>query len=54
MAKELSTSEATVRVMVYRLRRRYRERLHGVVLRTVSSPAEVEEELRHLLQVVQG
>ena len=54
VAKELSTSEGTVRVMVYRLRRRYRELLHGVVLRTVSSPAEVEEELRHLLQVLQG
>jgi len=53
MAKELSTTEATVRVMVYRLRRRYRERLNDVVLRTVSSAAEVDEELRHLLQVLQ-
>lgn len=52
-AKELSTTEATVRVMVYRLRRRYREVLNEVVLRTVDSPTEVEEELRHLLQVVQ-
>jgi hypothetical protein len=40
--------------MVYRLRRRYRERLNEVVLRTVGSPAEVEDELRHLLQIVQG
>ena len=54
LAKELATSEGTVRVMVYRLRRRYREVLHGVVLRTVTSPAEVEDELRYLLQVVQG
>ena len=54
LARELSTSEGTVRVMVHRLRRRYREVLNGVVLRTVSSPAEVEDELRHLLQVVQG
>ena len=52
--RELSTTEATVGVMVYRLRRRYREVLNGVVLRTVSSPAEVEAELQHLLQVVQG
>jgi RNA polymerase sigma-70 factor (ECF subfamily) len=52
--RELSTTEATVGVMVYRLRRRYREVLNGVVLRTVSSPAEVEEELRYLLQVVQA
>ena len=54
VAKELSTSQETVRVMIYRLRRRYRERLHGVVLRTVSSSAEVDEELRHLLQIVQA
>jgi len=53
-ASELSTTESTVRVMVYRLRRRYREVLNGVVLRTVDSPTEVEEELRHLLQVVHG
>lgn len=53
VAKELSTSEGTVRVMVYRLRRRYRELLHSVVLRTVGSPAEVQEELEHLLRVLQ-
>ncbi len=53
-AWEISTTEATVRVMVHRLRKRYREVLSGVVLRTVGSPAEVEEELRHLLEVVQG
>ncbi len=54
VARELSTTEATVRVMVYRLRRHYREALNEVVLRTVSSAAEVEEELQHLLQVVQA
>jgi RNA polymerase sigma-70 factor (ECF subfamily) len=53
VAQELSTTAETARVMVYRLRRRYRELLNGVVLRTVGSPAEVDEELRHLLQVVQ-
>jgi DNA-directed RNA polymerase specialized sigma24 family protein len=54
LANELSTTEATTRVMVHRLRARFREVLNGVVLRTVSSPAEIEEELRHLLQVVQS
>jgi RNA polymerase sigma-70 factor (ECF subfamily) len=53
VAEELSTSEGTVRVMVYRLRRRYREQLNDVVLRTVGSPAEVEGELQHLLHVLQ-
>jgi len=39
--------------MVHRLRRRYRELLHLVVLRTVSTPAEVSDELQHLFQVLQ-
>jgi RNA polymerase sigma factor (sigma-70 family) len=54
LARELSTTEATVRVMVHRLRRRYRQVLNGVVLRTVSSPTEVEEELRYLHQVMRA
>ena len=54
VAKELATSTQTVRVMVYRLRRRYRERLNAVVLRTVGSAAEVDDELRYLLQALQG
>jgi DNA-directed RNA polymerase specialized sigma24 family protein len=54
LARKLATTEVTVRVMVYRLRRRYREALNTVVLRTVESPAEVDEELRHLLRVLQS
>jgi RNA polymerase sigma factor (sigma-70 family) len=54
VAKRLSTSVEAVRVMVYRLRRRYRELLNQTVLRTASSPAEVEEELRYLLRVVRS
>jgi RNA polymerase sigma-70 factor (ECF subfamily) len=53
-AGKLGTTEGTVRVMVHRLRRRYREVLNEVVLRTVGSPGEVDEELRHLLRAVQG
>lgn len=53
LAAQLGTTEGTVGVMVHRLRRRYREMLHLVVLRTVSTPAEVSDELRHLLQVLQ-
>lgn len=53
LARELQTTEATVNVMVHRLRRRYREVLQGVVLRTVDSPIEVEEEMRYLLAVLQ-
>ena len=53
LAAQLGTTEGTVRVMVHRLRRRYRELLHVVVLRTVATPAEVSDELRHLFQVLQ-
>jgi RNA polymerase sigma-70 factor (ECF subfamily) len=54
LARELGTTEGTVDVMVHRLRRQYREALSAVVLRTVASPAEVEEELRYLLRVLQA
>ncbi|MCZ7635471.1 MAG: hypothetical protein M5U12_05120 [Verrucomicrobia bacterium] len=54
VARELGTTEGTVNVMVHRLRRRYRELLSAVVLRTVDNPTEVEEELRYLLRVLQG
>jgi RNA polymerase sigma-70 factor (ECF subfamily) len=39
-------------VAVHRLRQRYRELLRQAIADTVSSPEEVEEELRHLLQAV--
>jgi hypothetical protein len=41
-------------VAVHRLRQRYREMLREAIADTVSRPAEVEEELRHLLQAVSG
>ena len=52
MGQELGMSEGAVKVAVHRLRGRYRELLLAEIARTVSSPADVEEELRHLLRVV--
>jgi RNA polymerase sigma-70 factor (ECF subfamily) len=54
LAGRLKTSEGAVRVAVHRLRQRYRELLRQAIADTVSSPEEVEEELRHLLQAVSG
>lgn len=54
VALELATTEATVRVMVHRLRRRYRELLRQLVTQTVGSPVEVDEELRNLLRILQS
>jgi RNA polymerase sigma-70 factor (ECF subfamily) len=47
-------SEGAVRVAVHRLRERYRERLKAAVAQTVSSPADVDNELRHLFRVLAG
>jgi len=47
-ARALGTTHGTVRVMVHRLRTRYRTVLRSVVAETLSDPLAVEEELRNL------
>jgi RNA polymerase sigma factor (sigma-70 family) len=47
----LKLSEGAVRMAALRLRRRYGELLRGEIARTVASPEEVDEELRHLMEV---
>jgi RNA polymerase sigma-70 factor (ECF subfamily) len=54
LASALNMSEGAVRVAVHRLRERYRERLKAAVAQTVSSPADVDNELRHLFRVLAG
>ena len=49
---ELALSEGAVRVLVHRLRRRYRELLREQIRRTVESPEQVEEEIRHLFAAI--
>ncbi len=44
-------SEGAVKVAVHRLRQRYGELLREEIARTVSSPEEVDEELRHFIAV---
>ena len=48
IASQLNLSEAAVKMAVQRLRARYREILRAEIAETVSSPDEVEEEIRHL------
>jgi len=48
IAGQLNLSEAAVKMAVQRLRARYREILRAEIAETVSSPDEVEEEIRHL------
>jgi RNA polymerase sigma-70 factor (ECF subfamily) len=54
IARELGLSEPAVKVVVYRLRRRYQELLRAEIGQTVTSPEEVEEELRDLFAAVGG
>lgn len=51
---ELGLSESAVKVAVHRLRQRYRELLRRQILQTVTSPAEVDDEVRHLFASLAG
>jgi RNA polymerase sigma factor (sigma-70 family) len=54
LAAKLAMSEGAVKVAVHRLRQRYRQVLRELVAATVSSPDEVEDEMRYLLRAVAG
>lgn len=52
VASQCGMSEGAVKVAIHRMRQRYGELLRNEIARTVSSPAEVDEELRYLISVV--
>lgn len=51
-AGKLGVEVSSVPVLVHRLRQRYRELARQEVAQTVSSPTELEEEMRHLFAVL--
>jgi RNA polymerase sigma-70 factor (ECF subfamily) len=51
-AHELGVADASVPVLVHRMRQRYRQLVRAQVAQTVTSPAELEEEMRHLFEVL--
>jgi RNA polymerase sigma-70 factor (ECF subfamily) len=51
-ARALDMSEGAVKVAVHRLRRRFRDALIKEIAETVSDPADIDAEIRHLLQAV--
>jgi RNA polymerase sigma-70 factor (ECF subfamily) len=51
-ARTLGMSEGAVKVAVHRLRRRFRDALVHEIAETVSDPADIDAEIRHLLQAV--
>jgi len=52
MAVQLGMTEGAVKVAVHRLRQRFGELLRSQVAQTVSTPVEVNEELRYLVSVI--
>jgi RNA polymerase sigma-70 factor (ECF subfamily) len=50
VGEELGLSEDAAKQAVHRLRRKYRDLLRDEVARTVHSPDDVDDELRHLLE----
>jgi RNA polymerase sigma factor (sigma-70 family) len=52
LGASVGMSESAITVAVHRMRRRYGELLREEIAATVATPEEVEDELRHLLQVV--
>ena len=53
-AARLGLTEGAVKAAVHRLRQRYRELLRAEIAETVSDPAEVDDELRHLVAALRG
>ncbi len=51
---ELGMTEGAVKIAVHRMRTRYRELLRAEVASTVETPAQVDDELKHLAAVLRG
>lgn len=54
IARQLGRSEGAVKVLVHRLRQRYRELLRLEIAATLEDPGRTEEELRQLLAALSG
>jgi RNA polymerase sigma factor (sigma-70 family) len=52
VAPKFHTTEGAIKVVVHRMRQRYRELLREAIAHTVAGPAEIEDELRHLFAAV--
>jgi len=54
IGRRLKMSEGAVKVAVHRMRRTYGEQVRLEIAHTVAHPQEVDEELRHLFEVLRG
>jgi RNA polymerase sigma factor (sigma-70 family) len=53
-ARALGVSEGAVKVMIHRLRKRFRDAVRSEIAQTLRDPSQVEEELRHLIEALAG
>lgn len=53
-ARNLGLNEGAARMILTRLRQRYRKILRSEVAQTVARPAEIEDELRYLYRILSG
>src|SRR6516162_8437850 len=54
LASELGITAEALKAAVHRLRRRYRELIRAEIAQTVTTPEEIEDELRELFAAVRG
>ena len=54
LSARLGVTAGALRVKVHRLRQRWRELVREEIAQTVASPAEVEAEMRHLLEALRN
>jgi RNA polymerase sigma-70 factor (ECF subfamily) len=54
IAARLAMTENAVRQAFYRFRQRYQSILREEIANTVATPADIEDELRHLIAVLEG
>lgn len=54
VAARLAVTQAALKSVVHRMRRRYAELFREEVAQTVASPTEVEDEIRHMFAVLSG
>jgi RNA polymerase sigma factor (sigma-70 family) len=54
LALKLGMTEGSVKVVVYRLRQRYRQLLRDEIANTVAQPDQIDDEMLHLFNVLGG
>lgn len=54
LATAIGVSEPSLRMMVFRMRKRYRSLLREEIAQTVADPSEIDDEINHLFRVFES